>query len=724
MEDDRARRIDEALSPAEEQRRLRALHRLEILDTPPEERFDRLIRLVARHFDMPIVLLSLVDEHRCFFKSRLGLAADNTARENTFCDRALRTAGALIVEDALEDARFVDNRLVTGPPHIRFYAAEPVRAATGEAVGFLCLIDARPRALSEEDRAAFFDFARLVEQELNATGERRAAQADIAQLHRDIDALESDLTTKAEDAKVSVRQNARLVVEREAQKRRAEASDAMSSIILNSAHEGLIGIDLTGAITFVNMAAARLTGYRPEQLIGRNMHATVHHAGADGAPYPIDDCPLTTTLRTGEGFRVENEVYWRQDGTPFPVAYTTTAVLDGHRVVGAVCSFNDITDQRLSDERLMATETALTGVLNSSRSGIFTARTVRDDEGRVADFEYVLANPAAAQMTGKPLAAIIGARMHALVPGARATGLFDRYVEVVETGEPLDLDLHYDQDGLDLWTNISAVKLDDGIAVTVSDITARKEAEAEKLRLVEQAGRHKDEFLSILSHEMRTPLNAVLGFGTILDDGIVGDLTPAQGEFMGKILQSAERMLALVDTLLDMSRVQAGQFSVERAPIALAPCVQRALAMLEPSAAARSQRLVNEVGAGLPPVLANAERVGQIVDNLVSNAIKYTPEGSTITVRVVEAPGCLRVEVADNGEGVPAWARERVFERFTQLDMSVTRARGGVGLGLSIVKALVEAHGGQVGLDSAPGRGATFWFTLPLAPAGELATRE
>jgi signal transduction histidine kinase len=172
-----------------------------------------------------------------------------------------------------------------------------------------------------------------------------------------------------------------------------------------------------------------------------------------------------------------------------------------------------------------------------------------------------------------------------------------------------------------------------------------------------------------------------------------------------------------VDNLLDMSRVQAGHFSIDLAPTALAAPIQATVSLLEASAAARGQRILDQVGADLPLVMANAERIGQIVENLVTNAMKYTPEGSTITIRAARAGDRLRVEVADDGPGIAEAERVRIFAPFTQLDMSKTRARGGVGLGLSIVKALVEAQGGAVGVESAPGQGATFWFTLPLAPA-------
>jgi hypothetical protein len=163
--------------PPDEPRRLAALRRLHVLDTPPEERFDRLTRLAQRLFEVPIAFVSLVDADRQWFKSRQGIAAPQTSREMAFCAHAILQPEALVVPDAVEDPRFADNPLVTDDPRIRFYAGHPLSAQDGSRVGTLCIVDHRPRALGEADLAALRDLARLVEEELAAGAPRTEAGA-------------------------------------------------------------------------------------------------------------------------------------------------------------------------------------------------------------------------------------------------------------------------------------------------------------------------------------------------------------------------------------------------------------------------------------------------------------------------------------------------------------------------------------------------------------------
>jgi len=155
-----------AHQPPNEPARLQALRALLILDTPPEERFDRIVAFAASEFDMPIVLVSLVDGHRQWFKSRVGLADCETPRDVSFCAHTILASALFIVEDALLDSRFADNPLVTGAPNIRFYAGAPLHAPGGERVGTLCLLDQRPRTLDAIERAILGTLCRLVEEEL------------------------------------------------------------------------------------------------------------------------------------------------------------------------------------------------------------------------------------------------------------------------------------------------------------------------------------------------------------------------------------------------------------------------------------------------------------------------------------------------------------------------------------------------------------------------------
>ncbi|MFN4244485.1 MAG: sensor histidine kinase, partial [Tepidisphaerales bacterium] len=187
-----------------------------------------------------------------------------------------------------------------------------------------------------------------------------------------------------------------------------------------------------------------------------------------------------------------------------------------------------------------------------------------------------------------------------------------------------------------------------------------------------------------------------------------------QHAYTQKILSSADALLALIEDLLIVSRVQAGKFSISPQTVHMDALIRDALETQGPAAAKKAIALSHEVPADLPAFVADPLRVTQVINNLLSNAIKFTPDGGRVVVRARVEGDVLRCEVADTGIGIAPHDIPKLFQRFMQLDMSNTRAAGGAGLGLSIVKAIVDAHGGEVGVDSQPEAGSTFWFTLPL----------
>jgi PAS domain S-box-containing protein len=244
-------------------------------------------------------------------------------------------------------------------------------------------------------------------------------------------------------------------------------------------------------------------------------------------------------------------------------------------------------------------------------------------------------------------------------------------------------------------------------------VAERDRLQQEKLEALEQADVLKNQFLSILSHELRTPINAITGFGSMMQDELAGPLNERQQHFMGRILHGSDILLALVNDLLDMSRIQAGKLSLTPGRVDLGPQLADAVAQLRPMAERKGLSLAFEAIAPLPEITADALRIRQVITNLVANAIKFTQQGA-VTVRVSVQNGGFRCDVVDTGIGVAAEHHSRLFSPFTQVDMTATRAAGGTGLGLSISRSIVEAHGGAIGFESTPGQGSTFWFTLPL----------
>jgi two-component system, NtrC family, sensor kinase len=235
----------------------------------------------------------------------------------------------------------------------------------------------------------------------------------------------------------------------------------------------------------------------------------------------------------------------------------------------------------------------------------------------------------------------------------------------------------------------------------------------EKGRQLEVANRHKSEFLANMSHELRTPLNAIIGFTRIVMRRSREQVEPKQYENLEKILQSAERLLALINSILDLSKVEAGRLELRPAEIELAPVLEQCARTVEPLLKADAVTLTRELAA-LPPVYLDEEKLRQIMLNLLSNAVTFTARG-TIAVRAVPASEeSFSVAVSDTGIGIPADKLEQVFDEFVQADTSSTRVYGGTGLGLAIARRLARLMGGDIAVTSTEGQGSTFTLTLPL----------
>lgn len=255
---------------------------------------------------------------------------------------------------------------------------------------------------------------------------------------------------------------------------------------------------------------------------------------------------------------------------------------------------------------------------------------------------------------------------------------------------------------------------------TILDITERYLLESERasgqeerIETLQRADALKDQFLSILSHELRTPINAIMGFGSVLQDEVAGPLAPLQRQYLDKMMTGADLLLALVNDLLDMSRIQAGKFTITYEDVQIDGLANSVAAALVPLSEAKGVNIAIETSPMLEPLKADAQRLGQVLTNLIGNAIKFTPPGGRISVSARPERDMMLVEVVDTGIGIRRDDLPRLFQRFTQVDMSNTRAQGGTGLGLSICKAIVEAHGGSLGVRSEWGHGSTFWFTVP-----------
>ncbi len=245
-----------------------------------------------------------------------------------------------------------------------------------------------------------------------------------------------------------------------------------------------------------------------------------------------------------------------------------------------------------------------------------------------------------------------------------------------------------------------------GVVTILRDIT--KEIEAD---------RAKSEFVSTVSHELRTPMTAIKGFTDLIYSGAVGEINENQKRFLGIIKNNTDRLTALINDLLDISRVETGRVRFEPQPVRIGELVRNVVDALAPNAESKDHRLSCHIEAGLPEIMGDPNRLNQIFTNLIANAINYTPNGGEIEVSVYTVQGAIRADVRDNGIGIQPEDLGRIFERFYRADHPVVQESRGTGLGLPIVKMFVEMHGGRVWAESEPGEGSCFTVLLPLPTA-------
>ena len=238
----------------------------------------------------------------------------------------------------------------------------------------------------------------------------------------------------------------------------------------------------------------------------------------------------------------------------------------------------------------------------------------------------------------------------------------------------------------------------------------------EKSRELEAVSRHKSEFLANMSHELRTPLNAIIGFSQVLREQLFGEANEKQKEYLDDILSSGNHLLALINDVLDLSKVEAGQIELEVAPFSLREALERGVVMVREQAMNDGVQVALATAPDVDIVTGDERRIRQVIFNLLSNAVKFTPAGGAVDVRARHLNGEVRVSVADTGPGIAPEDHERIFEEFQQTEAGIEQ-REGTGLGLALSKRLVELHGGRIWVDSEFGKGSTFVFALPARPA-------
>ena len=348
-----------------------------------------------------------------------------------------------------------------------------------------------------------------------------------------------------------------------------------------------------------------------------------------------------------------------------------------------------------------------------------------DPDGHVATW-----NEGAQRIKGYTADEIIGRHFSAFYQEEAVASQFPQYeLEVASREGPFeDEGWRVRKDGTLFWANviITALRNEDGelvgFAKVTRDLTERRKAQeraiadARRVAETEAANRTKTEFLTSVSHELRTPLNAIGGYAELLSLGLPGALNETQQQYIERIRSAQQLLLSLVNDLLNYTRVEVGQIEYDIGPIQIAPMLHEIAAMIEPQADAGNIVLGIDECDGDVLAWADAARVQQIVLNLLTNAVKFTPPGGRIGMTCADTADGVRISVTDTGPGIPEDAQHSIFEPFVQLGRSLTTSHDGVGLGLAISRELARAMAGDLTVSSQAGHGATFTLTLPNEP--------
>ena len=670
--------------PENEALRLAALHDLDILDTDAEPDFDALASLAAAILQTPFAAISLSDRDRVWFKARVGIPGAEIDRATSCCAHTMLQREPLAVADLSLDPRFCDHELVTATPSLRAYAGAPMWTADGYCIGTVGVTDLKPRQWTAHELSFLEQLARIALRQI--------------ELRRD-----------AADAKAHAEKLAVLA-----------AREVRHQLVVESMTEGVCVIDCAGEIVSANAAAARILGLTMDELLGRSHRdprwRTVRE---DGSDFGGDDHPAARALVTGQ--RQSGVVMGVQvpgSGTRWicvNAAPVRDPVDDVPRHV--VVTFEDITQRRADKERIEANEPRLELALTIANAASWDI----DIEG-----ERFHTSRTGATLFGRDVSGDIRRDFWSLVHKDDRRRAKAAWTESLSKGVPLEIDHRIVRaDGEVRWVHAFASfkqNADGGLARAfglIMDVTARKTQEirlAEALEAAEAANRAKRAFLANMSHELRTPLNGVMSAAGALAQIV---RTDEKRELTAIMMDSARLLERIVSDVLDYSKIEAGRLDISTAPfnltVDLCPTVQAAQVAAEAKGLAFSCT-VNPRARGIYD--GDLLRVKQILHNLLSNAVKFTDAGSIdLRVDAVTAPdGVTHIgfEVEDTGIGFDAEAAERLFQRFVQADPDITRRFGGTGLGLAISRSLALLMGGELTAVSAPGKGSTFRFRLPV----------
>lgn len=667
-------------TPENETQRLQTLYECQVLDTDPEPIYDDITRLLALTCDMPMAVVSLLDDDRSWFKSKVGMPVDEVPREISPCSHAILHEEIFVVPDTHQHEALHDNPLVTGGPKLRSFAATRIVMANGHAIGLVAVMDVRPRELTRDQRET-----------LLAMGRQVASHLELR----------------------------RRMLEKERDRQRLESVRERLDLVVEAACEGIWDLDLGLRSMFLSPRVFDMLGLS-------STSGQVPLSGIWPMVHPEDRRLVVREIvqQLRKGRTVECEFRCRHSGDGWRwfrarAISVDTGSRESRRLVG---SLSDIDEHRKSQEhlqrvsRLLAESQALGHIggweLDLATGELFwTAETYRIHDTTAETYDPTL------QSALDFFTESARRQMRAAIEDAVARGrAFSLDVEMVTARNRT------------IWVRATGgAVFSQGAAVRVlgaiQDITSQRRFDEELLQAkeaAEAASVAKSAFLAAMSHEIRTPMHTVLGYTDMLRDT---NLEEEQRECVSVIASAGNSLLRLIDDILDFSKVEAGKMVLERTSFDIQRVVGDVARMMQPQANVKGVEVKVDVPGPEPlQVFADPQRVHQILVNLAGNAVKFTSAGSVILAASV-ADGRVRIAVKDSGIGISEEGLAKLFGDFVQVDSSSKRKFGGTGLGLAISKQLVEAMAGQIGVDSEVGVGSEFWFELPAANAADVETR-
>ncbi|HME08571.1 MAG TPA: PAS domain S-box protein [Bryobacteraceae bacterium] len=498
--------------------------------------------------------------------------------------------------------------------------------------------------------------------------------------------------------------------------------------LLETSRFGVFALDSNGRVQVWNRGAERILGWKEEEVLGHPSPMALQLQQLPSSQFEI-------SLARKDGQVVDVEVWaeeWRDAAASELGAIAIITEVGQNRAVERKLAnveqeLHDVIVQEKETRAQMRIERRFRELLEAAPDSIIQV----DGDGRI-----VLLNLVAEKSFGYSREELLGQPVEVLVPDALKTSHIQHRANYRDhpvtrpMGSGLALrGLRKDGSFFPVEISLSTVKSEDGFRVTavIRDISERQQAEdrfremqqaytrelESRNREVERANQLKTEFLASMSHELRTPLHTVIGFAELLAEELEGPLNEKQQRFVDHIHKDSLHLLELINDILDISKIESGRLELRREVFDMATALEETLSTIRPQAKAKSIELQTHMS--IPgAIFADRLRIKQILFNLLSNALKFTPEGGRVRVEGAQNDGFIEISVTDTGIGIPKEQHEAVFDKFYQVGATTKGVREGTGLGLAISKALVEEHGGRIRLESEPGKGSRFAFTIAL----------